>query len=88
MFYLKNQKFGQTPVHIAAEIGDETWIKFFTHHNADLELEDLDDKTALHIAAEKQNWKLCDYMIDTHKASLKSRNKVVDLLIYNNNLAD
>jgi len=68
---------GQTPIHIAADAGDENWIRFFTNHNADLELEDEEDKTALHLAAEKQNWKLCDYMIETHKASLTSRNKVI-----------
>lgn len=66
---------GQTPLHIAAEVGDENLCKFFYLCKANPHLTDNEDRTPIFLAAMNGNTQLVDLLADKFKVSVFERAK-------------
>ena len=72
--FLQNE--GQTPLHMAAIMGDEQFIKFLHMVGAKPNLQDKQERTPLHLATENGHMKTVDFLTEKFRASVHERTKV------------
>lgn len=71
------QKEGLTILHIAALHNDESMVRYLGGlEGLNPDIQDKKHRTPLHIATEKGNTRMMDYLVDKCRASLTHRTKV------------
>lgn len=75
-------KIGRTPLHEVAQIGDSNLLKIMFKLHADANIHDKDDKTAVHVAAEKGNTDMVESLIDKFGGSIRARTKDGSTLLH------
>ena len=63
----KVNREGQTGLHIAAMNGDENLLRIFFMARADVSIEDLKDRTPIHLAAERGHTLSVEFLADKFK---------------------
>ncbi|KAI6212729.1 Ion-trans domain-containing protein [Aphelenchoides besseyi] len=66
---------GRSPLHETAACGDEQMLKFLWKLKADANLLDMEEKSPLHVAAEKGRTAIVELLIDKFGASIRARTK-------------
>lgn len=63
-------------MHIVADTGDETMLKYLHSLGANANLQDKEEKTPLHIATERGHYKVVDLLIEKFKVPVLNRTRV------------
>lgn len=66
---------GQTPLHISAGEGDDVMVKYFYSVRASANILDNEDRTPMHLAAERGHASVIELLCDKFKASISERTK-------------
>ncbi|KAL3075605.1 hypothetical protein niasHT_034972 [Heterodera trifolii] len=74
--------FGRTPLHEVAKLGDEKMLKIMWKMNADANIRDKEDKTPLHVAAERGHTQVVETLIDKFGSSIRARTKDGSTLLH------
>ena len=69
------QEDGQTVLHIASQNGDESMIRTLYLARANATVTDNEDRTPMHLAAEKGHTGVVEFLADKFKASVFDRTK-------------
>lgn len=65
--------FGRTPLHEVATLGDDKMLKIMWKLNANANIADKDEKTPLHLAAERGHTQVVETLIDKFGSSIRAR---------------
>uniref|UniRef100_A0A914GWL2 Ion transport domain-containing protein n=1 Tax=Globodera rostochiensis TaxID=31243 RepID=A0A914GWL2_GLORO len=65
--------FGRTPLHEVAKLGDDKMLKIMWKLNANANIMDKEEKTPLHVAAERGHTQVVETLIDKFGSSIRAR---------------
>ena len=66
---------GQTPLHISSKIGDDAMVRVLQNFNANADVIDKKERTALHVAAEYGHTVIVEILVEKFRANVHMRTK-------------